>query len=181
MYMPIQRRRQLRSRGGLGDINTIAQAIQTMEGYFPGSLSYTNNNPGNLTPAGQPGCTPVGGYCSFPTYDAGYQALLNQISLDASRGETIAQFTAKYAPAAAGNDPTSYANYLASAAGLSPSDPLSDALAGSSSSTSLSLPDLSSLFGSSDSSGFDLSTIDPTTWLMIGVVGIGLLFVMENR
>ena len=114
-----------RRRTGLGSFDTVAQTIQTVEGWFPGSLSQRNNNPGNLRPAGQPGCTPVGGFCQFPSYQAGYQALLDQISLDASRGETIGQFLSKYAPAQDSNDPESYAATVAAATGRSVSDLLS--------------------------------------------------------
>jgi hypothetical protein len=110
----------------------VANAIQTIEGWFPGSVSQTNNNPGNLVYAGQSGATGASssGFAIFPTFQAGYQALLNQINLDASRGLTIAQFASKYAPAQDGNDPTSYAAQIAAATGLSVDDPLSAANAG---------------------------------------------------
>jgi hypothetical protein len=121
----------------LGDLNTVALAIQIQEGYYPGSLAYANANPGNLTPAGQPGCSPgAGGFCAFPSYDLGYQALLNQITLDASRGYTILQFTTKYLGGdpsnpgtAPGGDPVIYAQNIAAAAGVSPNDLLSTAIA----------------------------------------------------
>ena len=118
---------------GMGQSNSgysgVANIIQTIEGWFPGSVSQTNNNPGNLVYAGQPGATGASssGFAVFPTAQAGYQALLNQINLDASRGLTIAQFAAKYAPAQDGNDPTSYAAQIAAATGLSVNDPLSAA------------------------------------------------------
>jgi hypothetical protein len=124
---------------GLGSsIDTLALAIQTQEGYYPNSLAFTNNNPGNLMPAGQPGCTVgAGGFCSFPTYDAGYAALVNQLNLDASRGYTLLQFTTKYLGGdpnnpgtAPGGDPNVYAANLAAAAGVSVNDPLSAALYG---------------------------------------------------
>jgi hypothetical protein len=156
--------RRSRRSCSLGDLSTVAATIQQIEGYYPGSLAYTNNNPGNLRPAGQPGCTPVGGFCSFPDYATGLQALDNQIQLDASRGLTIAQFTAKDAPAADSNNPTSYAASIAAAAGLSPSDPLSAALTGSGNSgdiLSAGLPDLSSI-----------DFTDPTTIAVL--VGLGL-------
>jgi hypothetical protein len=158
---------------GIGDINTLALAIQSVEGYYPGSAAYRNNNPGNLMYVGQSGATGAdsSGFAIFPSYQAGYQALLNQITLDASRGETIAQFTAKYAPASAGNDPTSYANTLATAAGLSPSDLLSAALDGSS--IDASLTDFSS--SSSALDDFSASLGIPTPVLIgvgLGVVGL---------
>lgn len=121
---------------GLGAISspysTVADAVVRQEGY--NSKLAPLNNPGNLIYAGQSGATPVTvngtTWASFPTYDAGYQALLNQIALDASRGLTISQFTAKYAPAASGNDPVTYAANIASATGLSPNSLLSDAAGG---------------------------------------------------
>jgi hypothetical protein len=114
---------------GLGTIDAVAQAIQQQEGYYPGSLAYTNNNPGNLRYAGQASATQgAGGFAAFPDYAAGYQALLNQISLDASRGLTILQFTSKYAPAADGNNPNAYAVAIANATGLTINDPLAGAL-----------------------------------------------------
>ena len=115
---------------GLGDYTAVANLIQKQEGYFPGSLSYQNNNPGNLVYAGQPGATPVTingvTWASFPTYEAGYQALLNQIALQANSGQTIQQFAAQYA-SSPGDNPTLYAQNIAAAVGLTPTDPLTSA------------------------------------------------------
>ena len=174
---------------GLGDINTVAQTIQQVEGYYPGSVSYTNNNPGNLKYAGQAGATlGANGFAVFSSYDAGYQALVNQINLDASRGQTIAQFTSIYAPAADNNNPTSYAQTIANAAGLSVNDPLSEAIAGGTGSSSGSASLLSSgnssvdLTDDSDSTtetvsifGYDV----PITYLALGAAGVlGFLMIM---
>lgn len=123
----------MRIRGlGVGSIDTVAQTIQTVEGYYPGSLAYSNNNPGNLKFANQSGATGKDqyGFAVFPDYNTGYQALLNQINLDAGRGLTIAQFTDKYAPASDGNNPGAYAQSIAGASGLSVNDPLTMALGG---------------------------------------------------
>jgi hypothetical protein len=117
---------------GLGDlpdsaVSTIASTIQQVEGYYPGSLAYINNNPGNLRYVGQPGAWQgQGGYAAFPSYQAGLDALNRQIQLYAGRGMTISQMMAIYAPASDGNDPTSYAARVASALGVSPSTALSD-------------------------------------------------------
>ena len=153
-----------RGLGQASGFSTIASTIQTIEGWFPGSVSQSNNNPGNLMYAGQPGASGASssGFAIFPTYDAGYQALLNQINLDASRGLTIAQFASKYAPAEDGNDPTSYAAQLAAATGLSVNDPLSAANAGTVAQvpSSSSGTDLSSIVGSlTDDSGDDSSLL----------------------
>lgn len=176
-------------RRGLGQLTTIATAIETQEGYYPGSLAYVNNNPGNLMAAGQPGCTATAaGFCDFATFADGWNALLNQISLDASRGLTISQFTAKYAPASAGNDPTTYADNLAAAVGLSPDDSLAAAISQdggqtvSSSIESYITTGLEDLTGGSDDSagGVDLSSIglgvvDP---MVLVAAGVGLLVVV---
>lgn len=145
---------------GLGDLNTVAQAVQLQEGWAPGTLAYTNLNPGNLVPAGQPGCTPgAGGFCAFPDYATGYQALLNQVNLDASRGYTILQFTTKYlggdpnVPGVApGGDPNVYAQNIAAAAGVGVNDSLTLAINGGG---SYNPADASSL----DATGGDITTI----------------------
>jgi len=164
---------QPRRRRGFGDLSTVAAAIQQIEGWAPGTRSYRNNNPGNLMYAGQPGATGQDpqGFAIFPDYQTGLTALDNQITLDASRGQTISQFTSIYAPASDGNNPTSYAAQIASAAGLSPSDSLSAAIAGSSSAPDVSSGmDLSSLFPSLSLPSIDFT--DPTTIAV--TVGIGL-------
>lgn len=145
--------------------SVVADTVQRIEGYYPGSLSYRLNNPGNLTYAGQPGATPVTSgshtWASFPTYEQGYQALENQIALDAGRGETIQQFINKYAPASDANNPTSYAAQLATATGLTVNDPLSQALTGASSNAYYDVttpPDDIPVYDSSVSfGGFDFS------------------------
>ena len=173
---------QSRKRRGFGQLSTVAATIQQIEGYYPGSLAYTNNNPGNLRYAGQPGATgqDANGFAVFPTYAAGYQALLNQINLDASRGMTIQQFTNSYAPAADNNNPTSYAQSIASATGLSPSDSLTAAISGSGSGSSTT-PDLSSGVDLSsllpDLSGIDFT--DPTTIAVTIAIGLGLAWALN--
>jgi len=175
MYLPVryQFARPLRRiRRGIGQLSVVANTIQTVEGWFPGSVSYTNNNPGNLTCANQTGmigCS-SSGFAIFPDYSTGYQALENQISLDASRGESILQFTNKYAPASDGNDPSSYAQTIAGATGLSVNDPLSTAIAGDGSDGS----------GSIDLSSIGLGTIDPVTLgVVIAVSLVGLYFAFK--
>lgn len=166
-----------------------ASLIQTIEGYFPGSVSYANNNPGNLKYVGQAGATGQDsrGFAIFPTYDAGFAALENQVAYDANHGLTIAQFTAKYAPASDGNNPTSYANTIANTFGLSPSDPLtataSDAVLmpgttdapGTTDPFTQLLPDLGSSLG-------DLTGgLDPTTLLILGVSALVAIALLKGR
>jgi hypothetical protein len=145
----------------------VANTIANIEGYnVSGSLAQRNNNPGNLIYVGQAGATQgQGGFAAFATPDAGFAALQAQISLDASRGETVSQFITKYDPVP--SETNNYINLFTSQLGVGPNDLLSDVIAGntstnvaSDSSSSPSL-DLSSMF-----SNIDLT--DPTT-LGIGV------------
>lgn len=89
------------------------------------TLAGKNNNPGNLRFVGQAGASKgQGGFASFATPEAGYQALLNQISLDASRGLTVAQFVNKYAPPSE-NNTGQYINQLTAKLGCSANTKLS--------------------------------------------------------
>jgi hypothetical protein len=88
-------------------------------------LSSMNNNPGNLKYAGQPGATMgAGGFANFSTPQAGLKALQNQISLDASRGMTLAQFVTKYAPPSE-NNTSQYIQQIAAMTGATPTTRLS--------------------------------------------------------
>lgn len=179
-------------------ITTIASAIQTQEGYAPGTTSYTNNNPGNLMYAGQPGAVQgAGGFAVFPTYDSGYQALLRQIQLDANNGMSISSMMNSWAPAydangspIPGNNPTLYANNVAAALGVDPSTSVSSVFAGApitdTSGTSYSTigtdPDPDSTDDSSTGTfTLDSSTIDWSSILLVGgVVGLGLLLLQRR-
>lgn len=126
-----------RRLGALRDVNpgaltALAQAIQTQEGYYPGSVSYQNNNPGNLVYAGQTGATPgVGGFAQFASYQDGYNALLAQINLDANRGtdvngnptQTVGQLITSWAPPSQNNTPA-YIQSVTAQTGFNASDNL---------------------------------------------------------
>jgi hypothetical protein len=136
--------RRLRGSIDPGVVSNIAAAIQSQEGYYPGSIAYQNNNPGNLVYAGQPGASPgAGGFAAFSSYAAGQTALENQITLDATRGTdvngnpttTVAQLLSSWAPASAGNDTTTYIANVSAQTGYDPDAPLSS-LASSGSSLS---------------------------------------------
>jgi hypothetical protein len=110
--------------------DSISQAIATMEGWYKaGSIAQRNNNPGNLRSWGS--FPIVDGYARFPTPDAGWAALRQQIDLNISRGLTLYEFFAGkpgvyggYSPSADKNDPGGYAVYVASRVGIDPSIPL---------------------------------------------------------
>lgn len=96
----------------------LGLAIQTAEGWFPGSRSYRNNNPGNLRYAGQAGATGAddSGFAIFDSYDDGFAALINQLQLDASRNPnwTLQDFVNNYAPPSDNNNDTTYLNNILS-------------------------------------------------------------------
>lgn len=80
-------------------------------------LSSVNNNPGNLRFAQQTGASQgEGGFARFDSPQAGFQALKNQISLDASRGLTLRQFISKFAPPTE-NDTELYISQMVEATG----------------------------------------------------------------
>src|SRR3990167_3871362 len=90
--------------------------IKKHEGYFPGSRSYINNNPGNLRASPFQDGT-LAGFAYFKTYERGWKALLYDIELKftgKSRtglgpSSTILKFFQVYAPAGDNNNPTVYA------------------------------------------------------------------------
>lgn len=117
----------------------VANAIKRMEGWFPpcpkypsGSISFQNNNPGNIRPPGEgralrypegsiiPG---VGGFCRYATPDDGFSDIVTLIQRRQAQfpNWTILQFFDDpihgYAPAADHNDPTAYANFIAAVCG----------------------------------------------------------------
>ncbi len=63
-------------------IQKMAEAIKQFEGYYPGSIAYMNNNPGNLKFANQPFAVDEDafGHAIFDTYEHGWQALINQLN-----------------------------------------------------------------------------------------------------
>lgn len=183
---PAAFRRIYRLRGSISPsaANSIAQAIQGQEGYAPGTLAYTNNNPGNLVYAGQAGATPgAGGFAAFDSYTDGYQAMLNQINLDATRGTdvsgnpttTIAQLITSWAPPSQ-NNTTSYISFVAGQTGFDPSAPLSSLGSDSIfSSAAVTADDLSNDL-SDDASSVDLSAIGiPYSVPVYALIGAGIL------
>lgn len=103
-------------------IEQFADAIQEMEGYFPGSRAYKNNNPFNLKYIGQR--TAIGkddkGFCIFPSYDIGRQTGIDMIkNVVAGKSRvykqncSILEFFKLYAPDSDGNDSNRYASFVA--------------------------------------------------------------------
>jgi hypothetical protein len=114
-----------------GVIAIMAAAIQAFEGWDAGSVSYRNNNPGNLKYSHQKGATGIdpAGFAVFPTYEAGWQALCAQLesafsgtSRVYSPEDTLSEFFSKYTE----GDSQSYANYVAGKLGVNPGTQLKD-------------------------------------------------------
>jgi hypothetical protein len=61
----------------------MAFAIMEFEGYRKGSVSYKNNNPGNIKFAGQTGATggDTQGHAKFTSFQTGWDALINQLTM----------------------------------------------------------------------------------------------------
>lgn len=111
-------------------IEQWALAIKKHEGYFPGSASYRNNNPGNFRCSGlvmgEFGATKcINNLAVFPTYDKGFAALKQFLiyaatdKLRAYKGSmTLHDFYKVYAPSADSNNPLGYATAVAKDLGL---------------------------------------------------------------
>jgi hypothetical protein len=98
-------------------INAWADAITVHEGWYPGSRSYRNNNPGNLEIDGDAG-RDSGGYGVFSSYSAGRNALVADLSAKVRkyRSWTLYQVMSRYAPPSE-NNTTAYTNAVAAALG----------------------------------------------------------------
>jgi len=98
-------------------INAWADAITVNEGWYPGSRSYRNNNPGNLEIDGDAG-RDSGGYGIFSSYNAGRNALVADLKAKVRnyRSWTLYQVMARYAPPSE-NNTTAYTNRVAAALG----------------------------------------------------------------
>jgi hypothetical protein len=110
-------------------VGRMAEAIKTFEGWFEGSRSQRNNNPGNLKFAGQPGAVGADdtGHAVFTDYDAGWEALKSQIRiafLGTSRCyspmDTLYSFFEKYAE----ENSRQYAEFVAGELGVDPNTTL---------------------------------------------------------
>jgi hypothetical protein len=112
-------------------IEDWALAIKKHEGFFPGSASYRNNNPGNFRCSnlvmgefGAKEC--VNNLAVFASYDEGWKAL-QQFLIYACTGElrsykptmTLLDFYKVYAPSSDNNNPLNYATCVANDLGVS--------------------------------------------------------------
>jgi hypothetical protein len=91
----------------------------------PGTYAWLNNNPGNIT--GVPGGPDFGQYPGkfnwhhfliFPTWEIGFDAIAQLLRGPKYAGRSILDAFKLYAPTSDGNDPVSYAQDVAAAAGV---------------------------------------------------------------
>ncbi len=117
-------------------IEKFCEAVKEHEGWFPGSRSQRNNNPGNfrcsklMTELGAIRCDD--NFSVFPNYETGWKALVQFITyackneLRAYKDKTIYGFFEVYAPSGDNNTPRRYAEIVAKAVGVSPNTKMKD-------------------------------------------------------
>lgn len=124
---------ELLSAQKLSRITEWAKAIQKFEGYYQpgenpkypnGSISYRNNNPGNLRWSPFQNGT-EGGFSTFRTYEEGFDALEYQLTIAANGKSqvytpemTLLRFFQVYAPSSDNNYPDIYAKFVADSLGI---------------------------------------------------------------
>ena len=102
------------------------EAIKQMEG-----AKSSRNNPGNLRYIGQAMAVNDHGFCKFPTYQDGYDALKNLL-INACTGKskvyhsdmTLYQFQCIYSPSSDKNNPLEYATFVANKIGVTIDTPI---------------------------------------------------------
>lgn len=117
-------------------ITLFADAIQEYEGWYKGSRSYRNNNPGNLRWASNQTGTDSSGFAIFATYEEGYNALVSLITRAAqgkvqaynkhaveegfvdSTKMSITNFFEVYSPTSDSNIPDKYAIFVSNKIGV---------------------------------------------------------------
>ena len=156
---------------GLGadpsQVTAISDAIARMENTNP---SY--NNPGGLVAGpGSTGTAP-NGIAIFPDASTGRAALERQVGIDIDRGWSLNQLINSWAPTGCGvmcqgNNPTAYANNVATWTGLPQDVPLNTLNTDASAAV--------------DAAGvtFDTSAVgDSSGWMWAGVIGLAILAAM---
>ncbi len=95
-----------------------ALAIQEYEGWYPGSLTYRQNNPGALRWSKYE-IDNKNGFSVFSDYETGLKALEFQLQIAADGRSkvynpemTLKDFFKVYAPSSDNNDPERYANFV---------------------------------------------------------------------
>lgn len=105
-----------------GDTTNADSTINPNAKNLGGSISWRNNNPGNIRPgqfATEHGAIgQAGGFAVFPSYAVGRAALIALLKGPVYRNLTLLQAMEKYAPYGDGNNPALYAATLAKKLGI---------------------------------------------------------------
>jgi hypothetical protein len=122
-------------------LESFCEAIKRHEGWYPGSRSWRNNNPGNCRYSSVGYASMYGkvgkdaqNFAVFRDYTTGWLYLNNLVKAKIAKHPTwsIERFFGDegegYAPASDDNDSKRYAQVVAKAVGLSPTDPMSKIL-----------------------------------------------------
>jgi hypothetical protein len=97
-----------------------------------GNLNWRNNNPGNLVPGsfsnGQGAIGDNQGFAIFPTWDVGWDAMINLLETSAYQDQTIAGALRRWAPPASNPNINTYINYVGQQLGVNPNTTLVSSL-----------------------------------------------------
>jgi hypothetical protein len=156
----------------------LAMAIQVQEGWAPGTLSYRNNNPGNLRYVGQAGAMRgEGGFASYGSYSLGLAALIDQIQRNAVRGydaamrpvTTVEELIASWAPPSE-NDTAAYVASVTRQTGFGAGDLLLSLGAGGGADAA------GDAASSGESGSVTLPALSPVTLAAVGVTAAAVLW-----
>ena len=186
-------------RGFGTTLDDLASAITRQEGACSAPGVCTNNNPGNLRAYLPSQPVDSRGVRIFPSYDAGYKALIGQEQTNVNLGLNLDEFFGGkagvypgYAPAADKNNPAGYAANVSSWLGIPRDVTLSSIFGGSnvsdSTGTQTGVPDLgsgdgSSVLGSNPDdwlSAADDDGLSTVAWGAVGLAALGLLWAVQS-
>ncbi len=185
MHFPFSKPPALRPYGvgELGfSLDQLAGAITRQEGACSAPGVCVNNNPGNLRAYRSDQPVDSRGIRIFPSFEAGYAALIGQEQINIGKGLTTQEFFGGkpgvypgYAPAADNNNPTGYAANVSSWLGIPSDVPLSSLLDGSSASPAYS-PSPVFTESTGDDSGVEDGGLSTAAKVAIGLGVLGALW-----
>jgi hypothetical protein len=127
LFKQNQMQEEIKEEAPKPKLDDFCLAIQKHEGWFEGSRSWRNRNPGNLRYVGQ--AKAIGAdksnFAIFATYEDGFNTLkgmiknaVNGLSKVYTPEDTFTDFFSKYAPSFDHNDPQNYAQVVAKSLGV---------------------------------------------------------------
>lgn len=121
--------------GAVSLVERLGEAIAQMEGFYPGTRAWRNNNPGNLrdyrNAAGNWAIWPdlphdSAGFPQFASATEGWNAMFRDLQIKISRGLNLEQLISAWAPPGDGNDTASYVRFVANRLGIATDVPLQE-------------------------------------------------------